>query len=332
MEEKGRSKQIVKLLNIAIPALLLIWAAVPYSKLAAALLPSAAAFFLLLTARSFGLFTIKTSERQFRGTFRNYLLEKKALLQNIILSVGMGVSGLIIEALDHAARILGWIVLLALFDAILLLLISIVFFRRPGVARTLSRSFLADPESSRIVSDLAAKLRMKTPELRIIPSGRGNRANAFSWSLPNGKSYIFANEDLFFVLTPDEIGGIFTHELGHIKARHSEKSFLLSALLPLFWINLMAAPFAIFHLMAAAAISATAFAVAVAYLALRRGYISRKFEKEADIFAAKNYDREIYLASLRKLARSRGLDKPSSGGNFTSHDTLEERERLIRSL
>ena len=332
MEGKGQREHIIRLFNFSIPVLLLIWAVVPYSKSLAALLPSIAAFFTLLTARSFELFIKRRSDRQFSGTFWNYLLEKRALLQNSILAFVLGSSGLVVEAFSYAARTGGGILLLSIFDATLLILIFIVFFRRPGVKRTLSRSFPADPETSKIVSDLTAKLGMKAPELRIVPSGRGNRANAFSWSLPNGNSYIFANEDLFMVLSREEVGAIFTHELGHIRARHSEKSFLLSTLVPLLWVNLIAAPFALFDLVAAAAMAGVAFAVAFVYLVYRRGYVSRRFEKDADIFAARNYDREVYLASLKKLARSRDFGTSGISGNFTSHDSIEERERLIRSL
>lgn len=325
-------RNTTRLLDVAIPVAAIVWAIIPFSRYTIALLPSITAFFVLLTLRSHELYLRRIRLRQFSGSFKDYLKVKRIMLQNTLLAFFLGSTGIILEAIAYAVHSIGGLTLLGGVDVFLLAIILIAFFRRPGIQKTLSRSFPADPESSRFMESLSAQCSMKSPEFRIIPSGRGNRANAFSWSLPGGRSYIFANEDLFVVLNMEEAGGILTHELGHIRGRHSEKSFLLASLIPLLWLNFLTAPFALFPLLYASLLFAAALAIAIAYLYLGRGSLSRRFEKQADRFAAHNYDREVYLSALRKLSESRGPGASGSNGKFTSHDSLEERERLIRGL
>ncbi|AKA49427.1 hypothetical protein IX51_10335 [uncultured archaeon] len=319
-------------MNLAILTSFLTWILLPFSRDLALAATSFVLFTLLLFGRSFRLFNFRVINGHFRGDFREYIRKKRLVPQNILLGLLAGFFRTLLDGIAYLAGTVGGLVLVLALDLILAALIVLAFFYRPGVNRTLSRSFPADSESSSYVHELAENCGMKAPELRIIPDSRVRMPNAFSWSIPGGKSYIFASENLFLVLTRDEIGGIFTHELGHIKGRHSEKSFLLTSFVPLAWINSAVLPFALLPFLVAIGVSVASIVSALLYVAFRRGSISRRFEKLADIFAARNYDRDAYLSSLRKLTEIRGSGGPHTARSFASHDTLEEREKLIRSI
>lgn len=287
---------------------------------------------MLLFFRSYEQYRIRVEEYTFSGRFRNYAKKYRLLYQNSTVAFAISLSQIAVILIIRTEAYLGLLNMILVTDVIIGILIAVAFFRRPGIGKTLSGSEKADHDRSSYLHGLANERGERIPELRIIKNSSERNPNAFSWTLPRGRGYIFANESLFSVLTREEVGAIFVHELGHIKGRHSEKSFLLTSFIPLLWLNFITLPFAFLPTLFAVSASIFSVLMAVLYIVFRRGYISRRFEKIADKFAANNYDRDVYISSLRKLTLVGSFDTTRKRRALKSHDSLEERERLIRSL
>lgn len=315
----------------AVIIVFLAWSILPYSRMPILAVISVPLFFILLLVTSHRVYLERRSEGRSQNTFKQYTAAHRVLAQDIALAIILGMASLTIELIRSAFIAVGVLLALSVIDSIWLILTAYFFFKRPGLKKILGRSFPAGkPESARI-EELSLRYGKKAPELRIFAPGRRRVPNAFSWSLPGTDGYIFANEELYEVLDKDEVSGIFSHELGHIIKKHSEKSFLLSSLVPLTWLDCLILSFGFvswpFYILAASGV----FAFGVAYILRIRGIVSRMFERSADKFAGKNYDRETYIRALRKLSENTPY-KNGNGKRFGSHDSLEKREELIRSL
>ncbi len=309
----------------------IVWSVLPYSLEPIFSILSVVPFFLLLLGTSYQVYAQRVSGGVFSGTFREYASSHRVFYQNAILAIAMGTAALFIDLVRRIFIEEGTLLVLALINLAALSAIAFTFFRRPGIRKVLARSYPAGKEEASLLSETSRACGVRTPELRILRRNRRAVPNAFSWSIPGTRGYVFANEELFQVLNFEEAAGIFAHELGHITGKHSEKSFLFSSLSPLAWFDALVLSLAFipwpFYLLGILAL----FGLVAYYILRLRGAMSRRYEKSADIFAGKNYDRDILISALKKLSEYTPYSQVD-GRKFSSHDTLEERERLIRSL
>lgn len=328
LRDRASGKRVFQL---AVVFAFLIWSILPYSRVPILSISSVPFFFLLLLATSHQIYLQRKRAGRAPDSFWLYMAAHRVLVQDLVLGAVLGTASLLIEAIRSVFIAVGVLPAISVIDSIWFIIALYFFLKRPGLRRILGRSVPAGKPESEVLEELCKKYGIRQPELRIFPPGKRQVPNAFSWSLPGKNGYIFANEELYEVLEKEEVAGIFSHELGHIIRKHSEKSFLLSSLVPLAWLDALILSFGYvkwpFYIFAAIVI----MVFGVIYMLRIRGTVNRKFEKSADIFAGRNFDRETYINALRKLSQYTPYRKESRK-RFDSHDSLERREELIRSL
>ncbi len=328
--EDGKIRQRKIVFSLVGVASFITWNILPYSRQFPLFLVAFIPFLLLLLWISYEIYQDRLKRGVVRDTFIGYVIKRRVLYQNAILAFLMSSFSLILVLIGTAISIIGAYIVILILDAIFGSLALFFFFKRPGVKRIMAKSQPVVNSLSSLIYGLASKNDLTVPEFRLLAPRPNAVPNAFSWSIPFTPGFIFANEELFSVLDDQEALGIISHELGHIKLKHSEKSYLISSFLPLIWIDLLIAdvflvgwPF--YPIGVAALLLFAAF-----YITIGRGIVSRRFERQADIFAGMNVDKATYINALRKLSQN----TPYSKGNRRSfsHDSLEDRENLIRSL
>jgi hypothetical protein len=132
---------------------------------------------------------------------------------------------------------------------------------------------------------------------------------------------VFITDALLKRLDEDEILAVFAHELGHVRHRH------------LWWlmgfvVSFTAILLAIEHMLGTADSSAQllAMAVALSYGYMLFGYVSRRFERDADAFAAKHTSPELMSQVFLKLGKDNPAAMKKQGWR---HFSLEQRVREI---
>lgn len=154
---------------------------------------------------------------------------------------------------------------------------------------------------------------------------RGNQLGANAFALPSGS--VILTDEIVSLLTPEELDAVLVHEISHIEERHSLRKIIQDS-----------GVFVLISLLAGDMTSVTTLASTLPTLLVESGY-SRKFETEADIFAAR------YLISvgrstlplrsaLRKLEQSRparGTDDRVSGW-LSTHPLTEKRITQLKQL
>jgi len=150
------------------------------------------------------------------------------------------------------------------------------------------------------LENLAERVGLKYRNILILPT-YGGVANAGVTGVSGHFRYIILTDALLRCLTQEEVEAVFHHELAHVKHRHIQFYLLLSvsfvafaiaywSLLPdqsglLGWVQVVG------FLMGAAAYWGGLF-----------GLISRRFERQADLYAAKATSPETISRALEKIA------------------------------
>lgn len=145
-------------------------------------------------------------------------------------------------------------------------------------------------------------------------------ANAFA--LPSGK--IIITDGLAELYSDDsEITGVFAHEIAHAKFRHGIKSIIQNTGVFII-ISLVMGDFTAMH-----------SSIAILPVVLAESGYSRKFEKEADIFAGEYIIKamgtpEPYQIILKKLSEK--ANSPAPPKYLSTHPPTNERIELLESL
>lgn len=147
--------------------------------------------------------------------------------------------------------------------------------------------------------------------------------------------YVILTKDLCRQLTLDELGAVFAHEVGHGKRNHALYYTLFSLafftlLIPLSagvgqWVEIRTAGSIEASLAGAAVVFLPAFAI---YWLFLFGYLSRRFELEADVYGAESSQNpSVFIDTLEKVARMARIRR---GAHASGHFSVEGRTDFLR--
>jgi Zn-dependent protease with chaperone function len=166
--------------------------------------------------------------------------------------------------------------------------------------------------------------------------------------------YIILTDRLIDELTPDEIEAVFGHEVGHIKHHHLffYLAFFVASiiLLGLFWDTLKEWIKQDDILTTLAAIpffggddtkdtikmlsSFVKLGLLAAYTLCFFGYISRRCERQADLFGAQTVSTDVFISALEKVADINGIPRNRAGNWLLSwqHPTINQRIEFLEAM
>jgi Zn-dependent protease with chaperone function len=168
--------------------------------------------------------------------------------------------------------------------------------------------------------------------------------------------YIVLTDRLIEDLTPDEIEAVFGHEVGHIKHHHLlfYLAFFLTSFifLGLFWDTLkelLKQEPMMAYLRDVPGLGTDidevkdtlrAFSgfgklsLLAAYTLLVFGYLSRRCERQADLYGAKTVSTDVFISALEKVAAINGIPR-DRGGNWLlswQHPTINQRIEFLQEM
>lgn len=174
----------------------------------------------------------------------------------------------------------------------------------------------------RELSDLAYKAKFSFADLLVLPTYGSRLGNAFIVGLFGPMRYVFFTDYLLANLKPEEIECVMAHEIGHAKRHHLPTFFFFSVTVIVF-----SAVFQSYLSEIGSPIHALVFPLfSLAWLGLL-GFISRRFETEADLYGAKLYgDAETFSRALLMVAAINRM--PTNVGGFR-HFSIERRVKTV---
>jgi STE24 endopeptidase len=194
---------------------------------------------------------------------------------------------------------------------------------------------------------MARKTQFRAQSIQVMDgSKRSRHSNAFFTGFGAFRKIVLF-DTLIQQLAEPELEAVLAHEIGHYKRKHIPRMLLFSAAASLagFFVLSLLARADWFY--AAFGFQAGSVAPALLLFTLTSGLVtfwfspvahvlSRKYEYEADAFAAKAMEEpQPLIEALRKLNRenlSNMNPHPFYSGFYYSHPTLLEREAALRSL
>ncbi|NUN50679.1 MAG: M48 family metalloprotease [Candidatus Brocadiae bacterium] len=171
--------------------------------------------------------------------------------------------------------------------------------------------------------DLCDAAGVPRPRFLVWPTrGFGHINAAVVGILPRTRVVLFTDE-MLARFSPEELAAVLAHELGHIRHRHLQVYFLLALSLA-FFVTFADDAFAtVASEGARAGVSLVAVALAGG---AGFGFLSRRFERQADLFAARTVDATSFVAALEKVAELSGDVRKVW---FFTHMSIEERVNHI---
>ncbi len=151
--------------------------------------------------------------------------------------------------------------------------------------------------------------------------------------------YVVVTDKLIAELTPEEIEAVFGHEVGHVKHHHLlfYFAFLLASLTAVagVWNALMRAwpelsawldsyqPLAMLPLLGLLGV----------YIVVVFGYLSRRCERQADIFGSRTVSVPVFVEALEKVARLNGISRDRPGWLMSwQHSTIARRVDFLLQM
>jgi Zn-dependent protease with chaperone function len=165
--------------------------------------------------------------------------------------------------------------------------------------------------------------------------------------------YIVLTDRLIDELTPEEIEAVFGHEVGHIKHHHLffYLAFFLTSfiLLGFYWDiikewikpNLLAvveaSPGVNQVIDSSTLTTLSPFAklsILAAYTLLVFGFLSRRCERQADLYGASTVSTDAFINALEKVAAINGIPRDRAGNWLLSwqHPTIAQRVEFLQAM
>lgn len=297
-----------------------VWRVPAYLDVLPALLP----YFAMLLASWLGQYRI---DRQVRGTdwrpLRFVSFQARANLMTVmpialIYAVYWALVTFVPNAYELRAsfmyiEVAAQIVLVVLISMLLPLAVRLIL---PGGP-------LPEGRLRRRLESFARDRGLKVNQIIVWRTGSRMFATAFVIGLISPFRYVFITDSLLRRMNEDEVLAVFAHEMGHVHHKH------------LWWLLAFIISFTLVMLglgegMAAIGYTGSLdFAVAVPLLLygyVAFGYISRRFERQADDFAATHTSPELLSQVFLRL----GMDNPSAmRKQGWRHFSLEQRVREL---
>jgi STE24 endopeptidase len=231
--------------------------------------------------------------------------------------------------------------LVTLFLIIGLLLVA--FFSMPFLLRWFLglRPLPAGPLRDRLEAT-ARGLRFRYNDI-LLWNTRSTVANAMVTGVLPWIRYIVVSDRLLENLTPEEVEAVFGHEVGHIKHHHMTfyMLFLLTSLvaLGLVWFGV----FSLGHWLLPDSRSWTEFIqlhsvlpqllLFAVYMVVVFGFVSRRCERQADLFGCRTVSTETFIDALEKVAALNGIPRERPGWlSSWQHGTIAQRVAFLQRL
>ncbi|MCA8912232.1 MAG: M48 family metalloprotease [Planctomycetes bacterium] len=203
------------------------------------------------------------------------------------------------------------------------LVVFITFFVPLAIRMVLPASPLPDGRLRRRLESFAKDRGLKVNQILVWRTGSRMFATAFVIGLASPFRYVFITDSLMRRLSEDEILAVYAHELGHVRHRHLW--WLLAFIISLSLV-MMGAEQGLKLLPMARDVSWISFVGPLAFAYFLFGYISRRFERQADAFAAKHTSPELLAQVFVKLGMANPAMMKKQGWR---HFSLEQRIREL---
>jgi len=221
---------------------------------------------------------------------------------------------------------------------LVVLAMAAVYALAPLVIRALfaTRPLEPGPLKSRL-EDFCKRARFKCKDIRVWKTGGGAIVNACVLGTVSRFRYIFITDALIERLTPEEIEAVFGHEVGHARGHHipfylfyvfcfffviSATEELTARLGGIWFDSPEAVPDWFSVSMLAGAL--------LFYWGLLFGYISRRFERQADIYGALAAGNVFaFINALEKIAYYNGLGRSRRSWR---HFSIEKRVKFLAQI
>ena len=189
----------------------------------------------------------------------------------------------------------------------------VIYFFSSSIGPLLLGSHASDNEKIQLtLNSLKNKTAGPLPKIEIANS-LIKGLNAFAAGSSPSRSVVILTESIEN-LPQDEIEAIIAHELGHIKQWHSLKLTLLSSFIVLLMF----------------AIESTTFVLIFLFLALlTMGIVSKFFEKNADLFAARIVEPTIFSSALLKVGENAAYRLYTQGLTLSNPKPLDEIKEAV---
>ncbi|MBI2921296.1 MAG: M48 family metalloprotease [Planctomycetes bacterium] len=293
---------------------------VPFVSLLLTLLP----FLLLLGATFLGLHAAESLARGERLPLRDYLSFHVRMSVLLPLVPAFTVFTLF-DSLQLSETASTALAVYPFLNWLLLLAVALAFVASAPWFLTTAWGAKPLPESAlrtrlELLCDQAGVPR---PKFLVWPTRGFGHVNAAVVGIFARNRAVMFTDAMIAAFTPDEIAAVLAHELGHARHRHLAFYFALALGAALF------ANFADFALQGLAPESAR-LGGALAFLALLAGgafgFYSRRFERQADLFAARLVPASLYIATLEKVASLNGNVRKVW---FFTHMSIEQRVNYL---
>jgi len=184
------------------------------------------------------------------------------------------------------------------------------------------------------LESLCVKAKLRCRDILVWRTAGGRIVNACIAGVWNKTRFIFLTDRLLWCLTPQEIESVFAHEVGHVKHRH---------MLYYLWFT---ANYVLFHTVVEDLIGPNligsklsssgameiplVFTTAICYWYFLFGFVSRRLEREADVFAVSMIgDEEAFISSLETISlENRTRQRRRSWRHFS----IANRIHFIRAM
>ena len=288
-------------------------------------LPNLLPYFLMLGASWVGQYRI---ERHIRGggwrPLRFLMFQSRANLMTILPIVLIYTAyWALINYVPHADDLRRSFEFLEI-GAQLALVVFISLFVPLAIRLILPGGPMPDGRLRRRLETFARDRGLKVNQILVWRTGSRFFATAFVIGLVSPFRYVFFTDTLLKSMSEDEILAVFAHEMGHVHHRHLWwlLAFILSFTVVMLGLvvglEMLPLPAGEWDLVAMGAL------IAYAYFAF--GFVSRRFERQADAFAAKHTSPELMSSVLLRL----GMENPTAMKRHGwRHFSLQRRMREI---
>jgi len=224
-------------------------------------------------------------------------------------------------------------------------LVGSIFIGIPWILRLiLGLRPLPDGPLRQRLMETAERLRFRCSDI-LIWNTRDTVANAMVTGPMPFLRYVVVTDRLISALEPDEVEAVFGHEVGHVKHHHMGfyLAFVLASLVVLGAVRtaleellmpLTGQPGMFEWLRSLEFLAPPAIvAILAGYIFIVFGYLSRRCERQADIFGCRTVNCEAFINALEKVAALNGIDRERPGWlSSWQHSTIARRVDFLRRM